>query len=79
MRIWAVKFGGKLRNNWEYSDSPQLQGWEFQDLKKKFVNFSENFLKNHKNFFIAKTTWDWAVLFRDTEFPRVPWQHPITG
>ena len=34
-RIWAVIFGGKIRNLWEHSDRTQQQGWEFQILWKK--------------------------------------------
>ena len=33
-RNWAVIFGGKIRHLWKYSDSTQLQGWEFQILKE---------------------------------------------
>ena len=29
-RVWAVNFEGKARNSWEYPDSTQLQGKEFQ-------------------------------------------------
>ena len=35
----------EVRNTWEYSDSPQLQGWEFQDWRKKIVNFLKTFWK----------------------------------
>ena len=46
--IWAVKMGGKVRNPWECSDSPQLQGSEFQPLKKNILfKFPETFLQNH--------------------------------
>ena len=39
-KIWAVIFGGKICNSWEYPDSTHLQGKAFQILKKK-----SNFLK----------------------------------
>ena len=42
----AVIIGGKVRNHWEYSDSPQPQGWEFEILKKKnFVHVFESFFE----------------------------------
>ena len=63
----AVIIGGKVRNHWEYSDSPQLQGWEFEILKKKnFVHVFESFFwKNHKKRHLSKTRRIWAVTFGD--------------
>ena len=58
-RIWADIFGGKIRNPWEISDSPQLQGWEVQITKENFITISEfyflkksqktSYLKNYKD------------------------------
>ena len=61
--MWAVTIGGKIRNPWEYSESPQIQVWEFQYLKKLKFKFSENFLDYHKKHHIFKTKMIWAVIF----------------
>ena len=36
-RIEQKKLGGKIQNLCEYSDRTQLQGWEFQILRKKLM------------------------------------------
>ena len=59
----AVTFGDKIRNPWEYSESPQIQVWEFQYLKKLKFKFSEHFLDHHKKHHISKTKMIWAVIF----------------
>ena len=45
-RVWAVKFGGYIRNPWEYPESTQVQSKWFKNLiNENWLQFFEKFLK----------------------------------
>ena len=61
------------------SDSPKLQGYEFQILKKKIVKFSEKIVKNHKNVISRNSKgFEKSYLEADSQLKRVPLQHSTT-
>ena len=58
-KIWAVIFGGKIRNHWKYPDSVR----DFKLWKQKLSQvLGKIFLINHKKRQILKTKKIWAVI-----------------
>ena len=62
-RIWAVVFGGKNRNSWEYPDKASPPRWEYQNLWFFLYLMFWNFFLNPKKNVITRTTRIWLFIY----------------